>query len=127
MLCIQPRPFSDPRVSKLRPSTASDTSETQSILPFFRPRYSCRIKGCSKPFVRRYNLLVHLDAHSSAPRPCCRACGRQFPRRQELDRHILSVHFLQRNFRCKHCPRHFTRKDTLAKSPFRDIMTAFLL
>ena len=45
----------------------------------------------------------------------CFQCQKGFDRRHDRDRHLATVHRLERSHACSHCTAHFSRADALER------------
>ncbi|CAG5116304.1 unnamed protein product [Candidula unifasciata] len=75
--------------------------------------FSCNF--CPKSFATRVLLLKHEETiHASNKEIKCEECGKQFKRRENLTRHVLS-HTGIKNHRCEVCGMAFTEKGSLTR------------
>ncbi|KAF9168751.1 hypothetical protein DFQ26_000018 [Actinomortierella ambigua] len=77
----------------------------------------CPMPGCDKQFVRRFNLKVHIITHDPERAhqfECIEGCGRRYTRKNDMERHVKSVHLGER-LKCQTCGFRFTRVDGLRK------------
>jgi len=75
-------------------------------------RHLCHFPDCGKTFTKTAHLQIHLRSHAGIRPFICSAphCGASFARRNDLLRHIGSLHSAA-NFPCVHCGKNFGRKD----------------
>lgn len=74
--------------------------------------FSCT--QCGKVFPRRSSLKRHIQLHGNYKPFCCTLCGRAFNRKEHLSRHMVS-HTGGRPFHCDICFKPFTRKEHLMR------------
>ena len=76
----------------------------------------CDFEGCGREFNSALLLLIHQleTAHLNLR---CTVCQNSFSRKSDVKRHITSMHLLQGQFECIHCPngKRFNRLDGLHK------------
>lgn len=74
---------------------------------------------CGKGFARSYNHKQHMETHNEnrhKPHVCHYVdCQRPFVRKTDLDRHLISVHYKQKDHFCRRCNAPYARKDTCAR------------
>ncbi|KAI8854120.1 hypothetical protein BC829DRAFT_242775 [Chytridium lagenaria] len=110
-----PIPPSSPSTLPSILSRAADDSDADGS----KRDYACTFNGCGMVFSRRHNLLCHMTMHTGERPHACTVvpgCMAAFRRRQDLYRHIRSVHEQSGNrpHACQHCGRRFARADGLA-------------
>ncbi|KAL2919099.1 hypothetical protein HK105_201369 [Polyrhizophydium stewartii] len=69
-------------------------------------------------FFRKQNLKAHMCVHSEIRAFACPKCPASFRRRQELQRHVRTVHAepeMRRPFACPGCGTAFGRHDALKR------------
>ncbi|KAI8809483.1 hypothetical protein BJ742DRAFT_676737 [Cladochytrium replicatum] len=74
-----------------------------------RRHWSC--EQCGKRFTRKFNLGQHMRIHSGRKPYVCQVenCGMAFVRDYDRKRHHISVHDLDKPFKCTHCDLQFPR------------------
>lgn len=62
-------------------------------------------------------LQAHEEEVHNKPKPefDCRICGKYFTTRQNVQRHVKSVHLHIKSFECDSCTRQFTHKEHYVK------------
>ncbi|GAA5816297.1 hypothetical protein MFLAVUS_009823 [Mucor flavus] len=70
---------------------------------------------CEHSSKRKYNLTTHIKTHDKkrVKEFTCSQCQKGFDRRHDRNRHLATVHRLERAHVCNHCPAHFSRGDAL--------------
>lgn len=70
---------------------------------------------CEHSSRRKYNLTTHIKTHdrNRVKEFLCSQCQKGFDRRHDRNRHLATVHRLERAHVCNHCPAHFSRGDAL--------------
>ncbi|GAA5804131.1 hypothetical protein HPULCUR_009617 [Helicostylum pulchrum] len=70
---------------------------------------------CAHSSKRKYNLTTHMKTHDNnrVKEFICSQCQKGFDRRHDRNRHLATVHRLERAHVCNHCPAHFSRGDAL--------------
>ncbi|KAI9193703.1 uncharacterized protein BJ171DRAFT_524288 [Polychytrium aggregatum] len=105
------------RSSSLDPFEAdADLSSSSGSLKAPR-EFACNFEGCNATFTRRQNLRSHQSCHSNVRSHACTECNALFRRKQELLRHMRSVHGGEdaKAWGCPSCGKHFARADALRK------------
>ncbi|KAJ3195327.1 hypothetical protein HK101_000517 [Irineochytrium annulatum] len=79
------------------------------------PSHRCPIEGCQRSFPRRYNLESHLLCHSGEKPYACEmsGCSAAFARRHDLRRHTRTMHDKTRPYGCATCSHRFVKIDLL--------------
>ncbi|CAI5676901.1 unnamed protein product [Oreochromis niloticus] len=83
----------------------------QDIIDPDEKPYPCEI--CGKHFRKRFNLEIHMRAHTGEKPFSCNVCGKGFTRKDSVILH-MRTHTGERPFICGFCGRRFGRKDNLA-------------
>ncbi|KAG0229088.1 hypothetical protein BGW42_001809 [Actinomortierella wolfii] len=95
-------------------STSSATTENGADAA--RP-FVCSI--CGRAFSRLFNLNTHKITHDRAKArqfSCTEpGCKKAFTRKNDLQRHQITIHGVTHRFDCRDCKRPFARRDTLQR------------
>ena len=111
--------FASPRSPSTDLTVSPRNALTWRRTPKQKANFLCEVKGCGKLFTRGGNLKAHIETHNTEreyPFHCnVPGCSRKFVRNTDLQRHHQSVHLRERTHKCGHCPRSFSRKDTMRR------------
>ena len=76
--------------------------------------------SCDVTFTRRDNLTRHVaTVHDKSARQLCTLCDVEFANTDSFVRHVHNVHEEEKKYECPDCPLNFARKDTLDKHLIR--------
>ncbi|KAK1997127.1 hypothetical protein LX36DRAFT_578995, partial [Colletotrichum falcatum] len=80
-----------------------------------RGPYACKI--CPNRFYnKQHELNRHMKKHTKPFACSSGGCGRRYPERKDLDRHVQAYHCSEKHsFKCEGCGRGFTRQDNLTR------------
>jgi hypothetical protein len=84
-----------------QPVTTTINNETHTVYP-------CLFPGCSKTFMRLYNLKSHSRTHTDDRPFKCSVCGQAFSRNHDLKRHC-KIHGGDKPHHCPSCGKQFSR------------------
>jgi hypothetical protein len=84
-----------------QPVTTTINNETHTVYP-------CLFPGCSKTFMRLYNLKSHSRTHTDDRPFKCGVCGQAFSRNHDLKRHC-KIHGGDKPHHCPTCGKQFSR------------------
>ncbi|KAI9283543.1 hypothetical protein BC943DRAFT_362124 [Umbelopsis sp. AD052] len=90
-----------------QPVTTTINNETHTVYP-------CLFPGCSKTFMRLYNLKSHSRTHTDDRPFKCSVCGQAFSRNHDLKRHC-KIHGGDKPHHCPTCGKQFSRLDALKR------------
>ncbi|KAF9976232.1 hypothetical protein BGZ73_008939 [Actinomortierella ambigua] len=94
------------------PSTPTSSESSSTDRPFV-----CTI--CGRAFSRLFNLNTHKITHDrvKARQFGCTepGCKKAFTRKNDLQRHQITIHGVTHRFDCRDCKRPFARRDTLQR------------
>lgn len=80
------------------------------------PRFCCSF--CGRPFYESDRLQTHIRRAHETVKLSCNWCTKTFRDKSGIARHILGVHFNQRNHRCHFCSKAFTASYNLKEHMF---------
>ncbi|CRK90583.1 CLUMA_CG004285, isoform A [Clunio marinus] len=83
---------------------------------FAAPRYCCNF--CGRPFFELDRLQLHIKRSHQNLKFSCNWCEKTFRDKSGITRHILGVHFNQRNHHCTQCSKSFTASYNLKEHMF---------
>lgn len=69
---------------------------------------------CSKSFLHKHHLILHLKVHSNEKDYACEICGRKFRQKSHLNTHN-KVHSGRKDFACEHCAKTFMQRGDLKR------------
>jgi hypothetical protein len=84
-----------------QPVTTTINDETHTVYP-------CLYPGCSKTFMRLYNLKSHSRTHTDDRPFKCNVCAQAFSRNHDLKRHV-KIHGGAKPYHCPICGKAFSR------------------
>ncbi|CAM0138630.1 hypothetical protein VKS41_008361 [Umbelopsis sp. WA50703] len=84
-----------------QPVTTTVNNETHTVYP-------CLYPGCTKTFMRLYNLKSHSRTHTDDRPFKCTVCSQAFSRNHDLKRHV-KIHAGGKPFHCPACGKMFSR------------------
>ncbi|KAG2172058.1 hypothetical protein INT43_001535 [Umbelopsis isabellina] len=90
-----------------QPVTTTVNNETHTVYP-------CLYPGCTKTFMRLYNLKSHSRTHTDDRPFKCTVCSQAFSRNHDLKRHV-KIHAGGKPFHCPACGKMFSRLDALKR------------
>lgn len=73
---------------------------------------------CSRPFYESDRMQTHIKRSHETQKFACNWCEKTFHDKSGISRHILGVHFQQRNFKCNICNKSFKEKYNLKEHKF---------
>lgn len=80
------------------------------------PRFTCSF--CGRGFYESDRLSTHIRRAHEITKLSCNWCEKTFRDKSGIARHILGVHFNQRNHRCDICSKAFTASYNLKEHMF---------
>ncbi|GAB5589968.1 hypothetical protein Unana1_04868 [Umbelopsis nana] len=90
-----------------QPITTTINNETHTVFP-------CLYPGCTKSFMRLYNLKSHSRTHTDDRPYQCDVCTQAFSRNHDLKRHA-KIHGGNKPYHCPICTKTFSRLDALKR------------
>lgn len=72
--------------------------------------------NCEQRFVTKNDMQKHINSiHLKIRKYCCQRCPATFSNSEGLKRHFRSLHEFARDFQCQYCEKAYTKKDALRK------------
>lgn len=91
---------------------ATQKNLKRHILCHEEPKFKCTFKNCSKAFVLKSKLKIHLKLHAGNRDHLCHLCEKSYICQKDLKRH-LDVQHQATTYYCEICPFTNSRKDYL--------------
>ena len=113
-----PKLPSSQHLAKQRPDPDPTDTNKWIIVDKSQERpYRCAYPECDKSYKNKCHLMRHFIMHTSVSNFGCTYPGcvgkKYFRDHAKLNRHIISVHTLEKPFRCDRCHKRFTRMENL--------------
>jgi len=77
--------------------------------------YKCSVLGCNKAFTHKRGVIEHEETAHEGVYYECKECGKRFGMKNNMRKHLKSVHSKEKNFKCTTCGIKYFEKTNLTK------------